>query len=513
MADPCDLPILGDSDLCHAAGTIGAAINFAQDPLGYIAQKMQEAANGLASTVLPAMEQLTHPDLSKDWFISAYRVSFALAVLVWAAFLGWNFVQLSRRRISGDDLVESLAFYTPAFFIGVIFGPLAGTTLLALTGALSDSLTQWGVAGSVKATTSQLEAAITAGNSDKIAGGSIVAILVFLCLIIALIMVFAVLLVMTVTLYLAGAVFPLSAAWLVHPRQRGKGLRIALVWIGVNCAHVLIFLLLGVAFRMVGGLGTDYSDSGLQILANLFIAVIALVMAVTAPFGLLAFAPVGPSSASASDPFPPTGGRGATGGGYEELDDDSQTAQMARDSGPGGEYDDWDDEEYAGSGGGGGGLMGTMSAREAAESSASMEADSTSGEGSAGESASPAGPAGDAVGDVAGDVAAVGKTAAVAAATGGAGGVAAAAGAAQAGSEDDADSGGGDAGGGGGRGGLGALIGAGMRGDAAVLGVAGTALSATAELAASAGDTAVEQMEHAYPDDEGGSGADARSGR
>lgn len=507
MADPCDLPLAKDTALCKAAGAVKSVIDFAQDPLGYIAQKMQEAADGLATTVLPAMEKLTHPDLSKDWFVSAYRISFALAVLVWVGFLAWNFVQLSRRRISSDDLVESLAVYTPAFFVGSIFGPLAGTTLLALTGALTDSLVTWGVAGSVKTTTTALQDAIKAGDQAKIAGGSIVAILIFFCLIVALIMVFVVLLIMEVTLYLAGAVFPLSVVWLVQPRQRSKGLRVGMVWIGVCCAHVLIFLLLGVAFQMIGGLGTSFDDPGLQILANLFVAVIALVMATTAPFGLLAFAPVGASSAPVSEPFPPGGGGAPTGGGYDAAEGDSQAAQMARDDGG----QDADDEDgtgdgAAGGGGGGGALAGVLSADGGGgqTSSAAMEsgAEGSSGTGSAlgtagGSQAADAGAGPDAM-------------------TGGGGPMSGAdAGAGTASGEDSGGTGGGEgdaliaAGGAGAATGVGAAVGVGMQAVGGALNAAGAA----AQLAQSAGETAAEQMEHAETYDERGSGADTNSRR
>ncbi len=87
-------------------------------------------------------------------------------------------------------------------------------------------------------------------------------------LIVALLLAFLVLLVMLVTLYLTGAIIPLSLVWLVHPRQRSKGLKVLMVWVGVACSHVLLFLLLGIAFRIVGGLATSFDKPALPILAN-----------------------------------------------------------------------------------------------------------------------------------------------------------------------------------------------------------------------------------------------------
>ncbi len=149
--DPTDVTcqVMPTNPLCAAkAGVdaVGEVVDFATDPLGYIAQQMQQAAASLAGTVLPALERLTHPDLTAEWFLSAYRVSFALSVFVWVAFLGWNFVLLARRRVSGDEVAETMGLYTPMFLGGVVFGPLVGTLLLSLVGAITNAVIGWGCA-------------------------------------------------------------------------------------------------------------------------------------------------------------------------------------------------------------------------------------------------------------------------------------------------------------------------------------------------------------------------------
>ncbi len=566
MPDPCHLPIVKVA--CTAANTISAAIDFAKDPLGYIAQKMQQAAAGLASTVLPQLERLTHPDLSAGWFLDAYRVSFALAIFIFVAFLGWNFVQLARRRVSGDDVVETLGFYTPLFFGGVILGPALGSLLLELTGALTDTLIGWGIGGSVAGTTTALQASIAAGDPAKITGGAIVAIVFFFALIVALVLCFVVLLVMLVTLYLTGAIIPLSLVWLVHPRQRAKGLKVVMVWVGVCFSHVLLFLLLGVAFRMVAGLSTNFDQPGLKILANLAVAVIALLAATLSPLGLLAFAPVGPTSAAGSGPslsIP----RPRTGGGYPDSAEDSQTAQLARGTGSAAGGDDpggnlvgvGPDADRTAPGGGatGGGLLGLLAASRGnagGDSSASMEPGAAVGSPAAGSDAShgaadrsaagggAATPVGtdsparaaaawgrsDAAGAASsgaalGGAAAVGVGAGAAAplagaAAGGApaanGTAAMAAGPASAKQAGDRLS---SAGGAAAATGAGTLVGAGLVAVGQGVRAAGSVLGATAELARSAGDMAAEHIEHA--DDspsqpspaQGGGGADTRPGR
>ena len=565
----CDLPGLKDSPPCKVAGAVTAAVDFAKDPLGYIAQKMQAAAAGLASTVLPQLERLTHPDLSAGWFLDAYRVSFALAIFIFVAFLGWNFVQLARRRVSGDDVVETLGFYTPLFFGGVILGPALGSLLLELTGALTDTLIRWGIGGSVTGTTTALQAAIAAGDPARITGGAIVAIVFFFCLIVALVLCFVVLLVMLVTLYLTGAIIPLSLVWLVHPRQRAKGLKVVMVWVGICFSHVLLFLLLGVAFRMIAGLSANFDQPGLKILANLAVAVIALLAATLSPLGLLAFAPVGPTSAAGGGPslsIP----RPRTGGGYPDSAEDSQTAQLARGTGSTAGEDDpggnlvgaGSDADRTAPGGGatGGGLLGLLAASRGdggGGSSASMEPGAAVGSPAAGSAAShgaadrsaagggaatpvgtdspareaeaawgrsPAAGAASSGAALAG-AAAVGAGAGTAAPSAGAaaggasaanGSAAMAAGSASAKQAGDSLT---SAGGAAAATGVGAPVGAALAAAGQGVKAAGSVLGGTAELARSAGQMAAEHMEHGGDSPTqpsptpGGGGADTRPGR
>ena len=505
MANPCLVPGLKDTQVCkvagvvhHAAGAVQQAVDFAKDPLGYVAQQMQAAASGLSSTVLPELEKLTHPDLATAWFLSAYRVSFALAMFVFVAFLGWNFVQLARRRVSGDEVAETMAVYTPLFLGGVIFGPLAGTMLLALTGAVTDALIGWGVSGSVDGTTKALQAAIAAGDPAKIVGGSIVAIILFGCLIVALLLAFVVLLVMLVTLYLTGAIIPLSLVWLVHPRQRTKGLKVVMVWVGICFSHVLLFLLLGVAFHMVGGLSTSFDQPGMTILADLAVAVIALLLATLSPLGLLAFAPVGPSAAAGGGPSLSVPGQRSVGGGYPESAGDSQTAQMARGNDATGD---------TGAGGGAGGVLGTVTAgQDGGVSSSSMEPAGGAGvDGAAGPGGDTA--AGGGPGPGAGSSSAGPAASAVAAGDGTAAVAAGSDGAENAGEKLTAAGTAAEATG------AGAPAGVAMQAAGLGLQAAGTAVGATAGLAQSAGEMAAEHMEHGDTHTEGGSGADPRPGR
>ncbi|WP_344553419.1 hypothetical protein [Pseudokineococcus marinus] len=408
----CDLPGVAWTPRCRIADgaeTVSQVIDAASDPLGYLADSLQAAAAGLAGVVLPALESLTHPDLSAEWFVSAYAVSWALSIFVFVVFLGWNFLGLSRRRVSGDDVIETVTFYTPLFLGGALLGPLLGNMVLGLTGALTDSIIRWGIAGSVEETTGALNDAIAAGNSAQMVGGAAVAIILFMCLILALLLVFVVLLVMLVTLYLTGVLIPLSLVWLVHPRQRSKGLKILMVWLGICFSHVLLFLLLGVAFRMVGNLATEWDEPGMVILTNLAVAVIALLLATLSPVALLKFAPIGPGGVSTAGPSlsVPGGSSASAGPSYPESSSDSQLGQMSRDTDGGADASaDTDSTSTSATGG----LAGRLDDQKA--STSSMEASGSGGGGAAGEAAGAGAGAGAAAGEAGGAASSAGSTAA-----------------------------------------------------------------------------------------------------
>lgn len=138
------IPCLVATGVVNVGAPVSQAISFGTDPAGYVAQKMQAGANGLATEVLPALRTATEPDLSADWFLSTYKVSFALAILMWVVLMIWNLVQYSRKHIGGDELVESITVYSPVFIIGAVFGPLLGQLLVRLSGSLTDGLIKWG---------------------------------------------------------------------------------------------------------------------------------------------------------------------------------------------------------------------------------------------------------------------------------------------------------------------------------------------------------------------------------
>lgn len=314
--------------LLHAAtgavSSVTSAVNFGSDPLGWLFEQLRSSAQSLATSILPAMVKVTHPDLGVDWFISAYRVSFAVAVMVFVVLLMFEFVRLGGRRISGDEMAETLALWVPVFFLGAAFGPALGAFLVTFFGSLGDSLVAWGLGTSATDTAGAVTGMLKDGQTLKaMAGGVPVAVVLTFLVVVGLLLALLILLVQVVTLYFSGAVLPLGIVWLIRARSRSFGWKIPAVWLGILASHVLLFFLLGIAMKMTTGLGLSWSDSGLQTLANVLVMVIALFTAALAPLGLLKFAPVSPVGMG------PTGSPVTIGGGGSSWDSDaSQTSRL-----------------------------------------------------------------------------------------------------------------------------------------------------------------------------------------
>jgi type IV secretion system protein TrbL len=164
-------------------------VSYLSDPWGNTFEMLRDAAAGLSRDVLPALTDATLPDLSADWFIGAYRVSFATAIFVAVALLFPQFVRTARGRQSGRELVDSLGLYFGAFLLGATFGPAAGLMLVAFFTSLSDVFVSWGVQDSVDTVVDRFQAMITEADPAAMAGGMPIAVLVMLGMLIGLFLV------------------------------------------------------------------------------------------------------------------------------------------------------------------------------------------------------------------------------------------------------------------------------------------------------------------------------------
>jgi hypothetical protein len=282
----------GIGDIINGGGQV---LGFFQDPWGKTFEAMRDASKSLANDLLPALTSATLPDLSVDWFLSAYAISFATAILVMVVILLMQLVRTARGQQSGRALAESLGLYTPLFLGGAMFGPLIGLLLVNFFHSLSSVFMSWGITGSIDDTINGFQTMLDEADPVGMAGGVPVAAILMILMLIGLLLVLCILIVQLVALYFMGVIVPLGIVWIIDENHRRFGLRVIGLWIGILAAHPLLFLLLGVAFQMMGSsVNTFGNNASLQSLVGLIVAVIALFIAAFSPLLLKSFAPVIP---------------------------------------------------------------------------------------------------------------------------------------------------------------------------------------------------------------------------
>ena len=272
------------------------AVSYWSDPWGNTFKALQDAAKGLSKDVLPALTDATLPDLSTDWFLRAYAISFAAAIFVAVALLIPQVLRTARGAQAGRDLVESVALYFGLFLVGAMFGPALGMVLVNFFHALSEDIVEWGLQGTVTGVIGDFQTMIAEADPVGITGGLPIAVLLMLCMVIGLLLVFAMLVVQLVTLYFTGVLLPLGLVWIIDPGKRNFGTKIVSVWIGILAAHPLLFFLLGFSFVMMANSAATFGNNlNLQSLVQLSVAVIALFIAACSPLLLMKLAPVIPT--------------------------------------------------------------------------------------------------------------------------------------------------------------------------------------------------------------------------
>lgn len=385
----------GTKDAINGAKDVG---NFLSDPAGNTYKALRDSAKNLSENVLPALTHATLPDLSAEWFINAYRISFGMAVFVFVILLIPQFVNTARGRQSGADLVETLTLYGPLFIIGAMFGPALGAFLVSFFGALSDSLIRTMLKTTSGNIVDEMTKVIGNGDGDGIVGGAVFGSILMFFMVIALGLAFIVLVVQLITLYFSGVLFPLGWVWIVDKKKRGFGSKIPFVWLGVLASHPLLFFLLGVTFSFVGSNITIFTDQvSLQKTVSLFVSILCLLIASLSPMLLFKFAPILPMGGASSEGGPQIGAN-------SPQEADKQYSPPPADAG--------------GSSGGGGGGDST-----AGDSTGSSTGSSSSSGGGGGSQSGPTGGSEDTAGTSIKEAAASGSKAG-AGAGGGAGGAA-----------------------------------------------------------------------------------------
>lgn len=323
------------------ASAVAATIDFAKDPLGWITGKAGDGATGVLSWISNTANAATQPNLAVGWWISAYEKGMAIGIVLFGLILLYQFYEKSRGHINAEQFLEVWYFRVPGFFAGLLFGPPLAQFMLQGSSNLADGIIKSMMGSSASDGIGSIKNAVAGASQGKLIGGSFVALLFLILVVICGLLVFLALAVQAVTIYLSAAVFGVAFAWFVSARHAAGSLKIPLLFLGICFARPLLFFMLGIGEALVKNAITLSGDTLTQNLATIVMAVVVLGLAGLAPLLLLKFAPVTPHGmeGATSSVGANTGSGGGGGGGLSKLNQLAQrrsTHGRAGSSGAGG---------------------------------------------------------------------------------------------------------------------------------------------------------------------------------
>jgi type IV secretion system protein TrbL len=273
-------------------------IEFAQDPLGFITQQMQDAVHAVAGVLIPWLLSALHPNYDAQWWLKSYAVSFSISMFVLAVQL---LIITSRRRkgsLGAKEMLESIFIAAPAFLIGAAFGPVIGIALTKVFTAAGDSIAAWAVNSTTQEFFTKIAELAAADDAGALLNSAIVSMFVLGTLFLSLLGVAFIFIIQLATQYLVGAVLPLGFVWIVNPDTRKIGKAVPIIWVVIGLTQVALILLVGLAFRAINGISIT-ADPGtlgklvnpIQTFVNLAVPAVISFIVVFAPLSMLKFIP------------------------------------------------------------------------------------------------------------------------------------------------------------------------------------------------------------------------------
>jgi hypothetical protein len=273
-------------------------IEFAQDPMGFITQQMQDAVHAVSGVLIPWLLSALHPNYDAQWWLKSYAMSFSVSMFVLAVQLLFIMGRRKRGSLGPKEMLESSFIAAPAFLIGAAFGPVVGIAATKLFTAAGDAMAAWAVNSTTQEFFTKIAELASADDAGSLLNSAIVSMFVLGTLFLSLLGVAFIFIIQLATQYLVGAVLPLGFVWIVNPDTRKLGKAVPVIWVVIGLTQVALILLVGLAFRAINGISIT-ADPGtlgklvnpIQTFVNLAVPAVISFIVVFAPLSMLKWIP------------------------------------------------------------------------------------------------------------------------------------------------------------------------------------------------------------------------------
>lgn len=280
-------------------------IDFVKDPSDVIdswANKLKSSAISTTNSVLTGLAGIGEFDPARAEFVAVYAVSTGIGLLVLVLMTILAIYKSSDGGMTGEELAKSLFGYMPAGIMLMMFAPAIAQLLISLMHEMSLALVDW-IGTSTDEVIGNISSVLGSLTDSTLVGGSIAAIVGFGLMFLGAMAMFFGFLMHAAALPILAVVCGIAFGMWVHPTWRKKALRPVMMFIGVVLSKPLMFLILAAVFAVINiaAKGSIADDGKLESLGQLSLIAVCFVIIGLAPFSMLKYSPILPTSADSAD--------------------------------------------------------------------------------------------------------------------------------------------------------------------------------------------------------------------
>ena len=289
----------------NVVGPTADMVAFIKDPSNVIdqwANSLKDSAISTTNAVLHGLAGIGEFDPANEGFLTWYAIAAGLGILVMSVMTLLALTKAADGQRAPGDLAKDLFGYMPAGVMMMMFAPGIAQMLISLIHELSLAIVER-MGTDTDEVVGNLSSMLGSLTNETMVGGAVAAIIGFALMLIGALSMFFGFLMHSAALPVLAIVSAIAFGMWVHPVWRRKALRPVMMFLGVMMSKPLLLILLAGIFTVINISATSSvaDDGELESLGQLGLVAVCFVIVGLAPFSLLKYGPILPTSADSAD--------------------------------------------------------------------------------------------------------------------------------------------------------------------------------------------------------------------